>query len=127
MYNAAGGVPMYILSAEHGLIEAHQRLLPYQRVMDDERAHHLASQAAEVMRKYDWFVFFKGGSRSAYALCMRLASSMSGVPLVLVGYANMGHFRECITIALELRDSGKITTTAGSLEVYRPVLRRIAP
>jgi hypothetical protein len=120
LFNARGELPMYILSAKYGLIDAEAELRRYEHVMDDQRAHELAPQVAEAMQGYNWFAFFKGGARPAYSLCMRLASDISRIPLAIVGFGNMGDFRQFIQIANELSESGKIYTSSRSLELYNP-------
>jgi hypothetical protein len=103
LYRSRGDFPLYILSAKYGLIHSEQVICCYQMVMDEMRANELAPQVADVMRGFDRIVYFKGGARKEYIRCIKLASDLSGVPAILVGYGFMGAFRECSLIAEQLR------------------------
>ncbi len=115
------GVDLYILSAEYGLIPSDQRIQNYQRVMDLERAENLAPQAGNVIKQYDWLVFFKGGSRKSYAQCIRSASDICRIPVALIGFGFMGEFRECLQLAVKLQNG--MLPEGGqfrSLEIHNP-------
>lgn len=111
--------PLYILSAEYGLVHCDAQIDSYNRIMTDERARDLAPTVASVMRHFDWVVFFKAGANSAYARCIKLAAAESGVAVALIGVGFMGHWREAIDLAHQLRNG--VLPTLGSvrsLEVY---------
>jgi len=116
------GTAFYILSAEYGLIHSEQRIRSYQRVMDLERARKLAPQIAEVMKQYDWLVYFKGGSRDEYAQCVRWASDVCNVPVALIGFKIMGEFQECLHLAERLYN-GEVPQPGQfrSLEIHGPL------
>ena len=90
VYNRRSGCDMGILSAEYGLVRAHDVIEPYERLMDEERAEELAPFVAEKLKEYDCIIFFKGGARKAYLSCIKAACKKAGRTLVALGYANMG-------------------------------------
>jgi len=118
LYWRKGNFPLYILSARYGLVHSEQVISSYQQVMDYERARELSAQVADVMRPYDWLVFFKAGAREEYASCIRLAATLSSVPVVLIGYAFMGGLQDCLTIVRDLAGGSLPPRNIRSLEVY---------
>ena len=98
--------PLYILSAKYGLIHADHIVQSYQQKMDLSRAEELAPQVAQIMKGFDWFIYFKGGAGPEYSACIRLAADLARVPVALVGYANLGEYRACISVAQELQRGG---------------------
>jgi len=84
--------------------------------MSSERAVELAQSVANAMRQFDVWVHFKAGARSEYSQCMRRAAVLSGVPLVMLGFANMGCLQECIAVAQLLREGSSIPAGIRSLE-----------
>ena len=122
LYSRKGDLPLYILSAQYGLIHSDQIVSSYQRVMDFQRAKELAPQVSSAMKQYDWLVYFKAGARQEYADCIKLAASLSGVSIVLVGYAFMGGLDDCLSTAAALRSGRLPDKSIRSLEVYRKVL-----
>jgi hypothetical protein len=111
--------PLYILSAEYGLVHCDAEIDSYNRLMTDDRARELAPTVASVMHGFDWLVFFKAGANGAYARCIRLAAHQSGVSVALVGVGFMGHWREALDIARQLRDGiAPQVGSLSSLEVY---------
>jgi hypothetical protein len=90
VYNRRSGCDMGILSAEYGLVRAHDVIEPYERLMDEKRAEELAPFVAEKLKEYDCIIFFKGGARKTYLSCIKAACKKIGRTLVALGYANMG-------------------------------------
>ena len=90
VYNRRGDCDMFILSAEYGLIEANQIIAPYERILDEARAVELIPSVAKKVQDFDNVIFFKGGARKVYLLCVEEACRRAGKKLVTLGYANMG-------------------------------------
>ena len=90
VYNRRSGCDMSILSAEYGLVGAHEVIGPYERVMDEQRARELIPSVAEKLKSCDCVIFFKGGARKAYLSCIEAACQKAGKALVSLGFANMG-------------------------------------
>lgn len=90
VYNRRCGNDMKILSAEHGLLDAHKTIEPYERILDQKRALELVTSVARQIEDYDCVVFFKGGARKAYTSLIKAACEKAGRTLVTLGYANMG-------------------------------------
>jgi hypothetical protein len=118
LYNRKNDFPLFIRSAEYGLIDCHTEISSYERVMNLERALELAPSVADVMGQFDIWVHFKAGARSEYSECIKTAGTVSGVPLVLMGFANMGCLHECVRIAALLRDGKPIPSDIRSLELH---------
>jgi hypothetical protein len=85
--------------------------------MSRERALELAPGVANVMKEFDAWVYFKAGARSEYSGCIKKAGEMSGVPVALLGFANMGCLHECVRIAELLREGKPIPSGIRSLEL----------
>ena len=90
VYNRRSGSDMCILSAEYGLVNAHETIKPYERVMDVRRTEELVPSVARKLKNYDCVIFFKGGAREVYLSCIKVACQKAGKTLVSLGYANMG-------------------------------------
>lgn len=86
--------------------------------MSLERALVLAPSVANVMGQFDMWVHFKAGACSEYSECIKRAAAVCGVPLVLMGFANMGCLHECVRIAGLLRDGKPIPSGIRSLELH---------
>ena len=80
VYNRQEDFPLYILSAEYGLVHCDEVRASYDRRMDSERAEKLAPLVAEVMRRYDWLVFFNAQTPLEYARCLEDALTRAGPP-----------------------------------------------
>lgn len=80
----------------------------------------LAPKVAEVMKHFDWLVYFKAGARNLYAECIKLAAGLCGVPTALIGYGFMGGFGECLELASELREGRRPRRGIRSLEICIP-------
>jgi len=106
VYNRRSGCDMAILSAEYGLIGAEEVIAPYERVMDEKRAQELVPSVAERIELYDFVVFFKGGARKAYLLCLKNSCRRVRKTLVTLGYANMGGIND-LPEAINLVKTGK--------------------
>lgn len=98
------GVGYAILSAGYGLVESGEILEPYDHLMDDGRCEELLPSIVEKLRKLapEVVVFYRGGAGKPYLRCIRRACTTLGIPLVEVGYANMGDIRKVEGILKEL-------------------------
>lgn len=103
VYNRRCGNDMKILSAEHGLLDAHKVIEPYERVLDEVRASELIPSVAKELERYDCVIFYKGGARKAYVSCIKGACQKAKKPLVLLGFANMGGINDLPRV-IELLD-----------------------
>lgn len=90
VYNRRGSSDMYVLSAEYGLVGAHEKIEPYERVIDEKRAQEMVPTVTQKLKIYDYVIFFKGGARKAYFYCIRESCKRLGKTLVTLGYAFMG-------------------------------------
>ena len=108
VYNRRSGCDMGILSAEYGLVRAHEVIEPYERLMDEKRAEELASSVSENLQSYDCIIFFKGGARKSYFSCINAACDKARKTLVTLGFANMGGINDLPKV-IELAKQGKWT------------------
>ena len=107
VYNRRSFCDMYILSAQYGLVEAHQVIKPYNRVMDEKRALELVPSVVEIIQNYGIVIFFKGGARKAYLSCVKEASKSASIILITFGYANMGGINDLSKIIASV-DQGNL-------------------
>jgi hypothetical protein len=102
IYGRKGGFPLFILSAQYGLVDCEQERPSYDRLMNMQRAEELAPGVAEVMGRYDWLVFFNPQTPSEYSFCIERASDISGVPVAFIGWWPLGGLQECLGVAYPL-------------------------
>jgi len=100
------GIPLYILSAKYGLINADMIIEPYDRVMTPERAAELLPQVKEVIKDFDLVIFYKGGARKEYRELIEKACEETGTRLISFGYRNMGEIRKLENLLGEIRNAG---------------------
>ena len=103
VYNRRRGNDMYLLSAKNGLVGAHEIMEPYDRLMNDERAHELVPYVEKRIAPYDYVVYFKGGAREVYLNCIKEACKRLGKILVTLGYAFMGGINDLPKIISMIR------------------------
>ncbi len=118
VYSRKGSVPLYILSAEYGLVHCEEVRASYDRRMDVQRAEQLAPQVAETMRRHDWLVFFNAQTPREYGLCIERAADICGVPVAFVGWWPLGGLDECLLIAQQLSRGEAPDRSVRSLRVY---------
>lgn len=107
IHNRRANTDMYILSAEYGLVGAHEEIEPYDRVMDEQRAQELVPFVAKKLKIYNYVIFFKGGARKAYLNCIRAACNKARKTLVTVGFANMGGINE-LPVIIDLLNNNQL-------------------
>lgn len=111
---------MFILSAEHGLLESDKVTAPYQRVMTLDRALELAPKVAGKLSQYDCIIFFKAGARSEYLTCMHEACKMAKKILTAFGYGFMGGINDLPKIIeLSKRGDFEAISKLHGVEIYR--------
>jgi len=98
------GIPLYILSAKYGLINADTIIEPYDKVMTPERAAGLLPQAKEVIKNFDVIIFYKGGARKEYRELIEKACEETGTRLISFGYGNMGDIGKLDKILEEIKN-----------------------
>ena len=114
-----GEWPMHLLlSAEYGLVHCDEVRASYDRRMDSERAEKLAPLVAEVMRRYDWLVFFNAQTPLEYARCLERGSDICGVPVAFIGWWPLGGLDECILVAQQLSRGETADSGMRSLRLY---------
>lgn len=86
VYKHRCGHDMYILSAEHGLLDSEKIIESYDRIMDEQRSHKLIPSMVPVIQKYDVVIFYKGGSRKLYEQCIQSACDEAGRKMIPVGF-----------------------------------------
>jgi hypothetical protein len=118
IHGRKGTFPLFILSAQYGLVDSEQERASYDRLMDLERAEELAPGVAEVMNRYDWLVFFKAQTPREYSLCLERASDISGVPVVFIGWWPLGGLQECLRVAHQLSHGEMPDGNIRSLRLY---------
>ncbi len=84
------GLPLYILSAKYGLINADTIIEPYDRIMTPERAMELLPQVKETIKSFDLIIFYIGGARKEYRELIERVCEETGTRLISFGYGNMG-------------------------------------
>ncbi len=101
------GVRFLILSAEYGLVDSEEVIAPYERVMDEKRCDALIHQMVEKLSRLgvSKVVFYRGGARKSYFLCLQRACGILNLPLVSLGYANMGGIREVEEVLKRAHDT----------------------
>lgn len=84
--------PMAILSAKHGLVDAHTMLAPYDQRIDESSVERLLQQVSNYLKNgsYEAVVYFKAGSREEYLHLITSATAQVGVPLASFGRNIMG-------------------------------------
>lgn len=107
VYNRRCDSDMCILSAEYGLVAAHEIIKPYDRIMDEKRVRELVPLVTPKIQDYDCVVFFKGGARKTYLSCIKASCKRAGKPLVTLGYANMGGINDLPKV-VKLVKKGKL-------------------
>lgn len=128
VYNRRCGHDMGILSSRYGMVNAHEIIEPYERVLDENRVVEMIPQVTEKIRDYDCVVFFKGGARGIYLTCIAKACEKAGKSLVTFGFANMGGINDLPKILRILnrssheseREIEHLDDRFVHLEVYRP-------
>ena len=118
VYNRQEDFPLYILSTEYGLVHCDEVRASYDRRMDSSRAEKLAPLVAEVMRRYDWLVFFNAQTPLEYARCLERGSDICGVPVAFIGWWPLGGLDECILVAQQLSRGETADSGMRSLRLY---------
>ena len=90
VYNRRQGCDMAILSAKYGLVDVHDIIEPYDEVMCENRSYELSTLIVNDLIKYDYIIFYKGGAKKSYVICIENACRKAKKPLITFGYANMG-------------------------------------
>jgi len=118
LYARKEGFPLYILSAEYGLVDCEEVRASYDRRMDRERAEQLARQVAQVMGCYEWLVFFNAQTPYEYDLCLERASDICGVSVAFIGWWPLGGLSECLLVARRLSHGEPPDCVIRSLRLY---------
>lgn len=118
IHGRKGDFPLLILSAQYGLIDCNEVRQSYDRLMDLERAEHLAPRVAEVMSLYDWLVFFNPQTPSEYSICVERASDIAGVPVAFIGWWPLGGLDECLRVAQQLLRGERPDAHVRSIKLY---------
>jgi len=119
IYSRKRDFPLYILSAEYGLVEADETRAPYDRRMDLERARELAPAVADVLKDFDWFIFFNPQTPMEYTQCVKWAADLCNVRVAFIGWWPLGGLDDCLLIADALKETGRLPENQiRSLEVY---------
>jgi len=90
VFNRRCGCDMKILSAKYGLIDVFNIIEPYEIIMNEKRALKLIPLIVNIIKKYNYIVFFKGGSNNNYLTCIKGACKKARIVLITLGFANMG-------------------------------------
>lgn len=95
------GVPFYILSAKHGLVESETIIEPYDEVMTLDKCSQLVDSIRKVVSRFNVVIYYKGGSRKEYLECIKQAMKGLDSKLIEFGYAIMGDINKLEDILYE--------------------------
>jgi len=98
------GIPLYILSAKYGLIEADRVIDPYDQELDKKRLKELLPQVANILKNFDVAIFYKGGAKKYYLDLIREVCTKNNIKLIEFGYKCMGDIKKLDKILEEIRD-----------------------
>ena len=83
-------IPFYILSAKYGLVNGDEIIRPYNQIMDEEQCSKLEDQIKKVLENFELVIYYKGGTRKEYYICLEKITKKLNKKFISFGYGNMG-------------------------------------
>ena len=98
-------IPFFILSAKYGLVYGDDVIEPYNEIMNEDKCRILEEQISQVLKDFDFVVYYKGGARKEYYNCIEKVAKKLNKKLITFGYGNMGDIGKLQEIINELSNT----------------------